>query len=96
MRSHIITVPASLDVVEIVEYLSDRSIESGEAFIREFTEKCRYLTSFPFMGKSHSELQTGLRSIQLKPYVIFYIVTNETVGIIRVLRGDRDLKALFK
>jgi hypothetical protein len=40
MRSHIITAPASLDVVEIVEYLSDRTIESGEEFIRDFTEKC--------------------------------------------------------
>jgi toxin ParE1/3/4 len=95
MRRHIITVPASLDVVEIVEYLSDRTIESGEEFIQDFTEKCRYLTSFPLIGKSYSELQPGLRGIQLKPYIIFYAVTDEVVEIVRVLRGDRDLKALF-
>lgn len=34
MRSHIITAPASLDVVEIVEYLSDRMIESGEQCLK--------------------------------------------------------------
>jgi toxin ParE1/3/4 len=95
MRSHIITAPASLDVVEIVDYLSDRTIESGEEFIQDFTEKCRYLTSFPLIGKSYPELQSGLRGIQLKPYIIFYTVTDEVVEIVRVLRGDRDLKALF-
>jgi toxin ParE1/3/4 len=95
MRSHIITTPATLDVVEIVDFLSDRDVESGENFIREFAEKCRYLTNFPLIGKSYSELQVGLRGIQLKPYIIFYITTDEVVEIIRVIRGDRDLKALF-
>jgi toxin ParE1/3/4 len=95
MRRYIITAPASLDVVEIVEYLSDRTIESGEKFIQDFTEKCRYLTNFPLIGKSYPELQFDLRGIQLKPYIIFYTVTDEVVEIVRVLRGDRDLKTLF-
>jgi toxin ParE1/3/4 len=95
MRRYIITSPASLDVVEIVEYLSDRAIESGERFIQDFTEKCRYLTNFPLIGKSYPELQSDLRGIQLKPYIIFYTVTDEVVEIVRVLRGDRDLKTLF-
>jgi toxin ParE1/3/4 len=95
MRRHIITTPATLDVVEIVDFLSDREVESGENFIREFTEKCRYLTNFPLIGKGYPELQPGLRGIQLKPYIIFYITTDEVVEIVRVLRGDRDLKALF-
>jgi toxin ParE1/3/4 len=95
MRRHVITTPATFDVVEIVDFLSDRKVESGEDFIREFTEKCRYLTNFPLIGKSYPALQPGLRGIQLKPYIIFYITTEEVVEIVRVVRGDRDLKALF-
>ncbi len=87
--------PATLDVVEIVDFLSDRDVEAGEDFIQRFAEKCRYLTNFPLIGKSYPELQDGLRGIQLKPYIIFYITTDEVVEIVRVLRGDRDLKALF-
>jgi toxin ParE1/3/4 len=95
MRRHIITTPATLDVVEIVDFLSDRDVESGERFIQDFAQKCRYLTSFPLIGKGYADLQPGLRGVLLNPYIIFYTVTDEVVEIVRVVRGDRDLKALF-
>ncbi len=35
MRRHIITMPATLDVVEIVDFLNDRDVEAGEDFIQK-------------------------------------------------------------
>jgi toxin ParE1/3/4 len=95
MRRYIITTPATLDVVEIVDFLSNRNVESGERFIQDFAQKCRYLTDFPLIGKGYSELQPGLRGLLFNPYIIFYEVTDDAVTISRVVRGDRDLKALF-
>jgi toxin ParE1/3/4 len=31
----------------------------------EFTKKCRYLTKFPLMGRSYSEIRPDLRSLPL-------------------------------
>jgi toxin ParE1/3/4 len=95
MGIHIISRRASLDVVEIVDYLSDRDMAAGEQFLQQFTEKCRYLTQFPLIGKGYPELQAGLRGVVLNRYIIFYTVTEVEVTIVRVLRGDRDLKAMF-
>jgi toxin ParE1/3/4 len=47
MRRYIIAHRASLEIAEIVDFLSDRDMASGERFIQQFTQKCRYLTSFP-------------------------------------------------
>jgi toxin ParE1/3/4 len=96
MRIHVISRRAGLDVVEIVDFLSDRELASGERFLQQFTEKCRSLTNFPLIGKSYPELQDGLRGVVLNRYIIFYTVTDEAVIIVRVLRGDRDLKSVFQ
>ncbi len=95
MRRYEIARTASYDLEEIVDYLSDRGFDSGEQFLKKFTQKCRYLVSFPWIGKSYADLDPGLRGILLDRYIIFYQVTDEAVTIARVVRGDRDLTALF-
>jgi toxin ParE1/3/4 len=95
VRRYIIARRASLEIAEIVDFLSDRDMEAGERFIQQFTKKCRYLTDFPLIGKPYTELLPELRGVVLNRYIIFYEVTDEAVTIVRVVRGDRDLKPLF-
>jgi toxin ParE1/3/4 len=95
MRRYEISRTASYDLEEIVDYLSDRGFDAGEQFLKKFTQKCRYLVSFPWIGKSYDDLDPGLRGILLDRYIIFYQVTDEAVTIARVVRGDRDLTTLF-
>ena len=95
MRRYEISRTASYDLEEIVDYLSDREFDSGEQFLKKFTQKCRNLVNFPLIGKPYDDLNSGLRGIFLDRYIIFYQVTNEAVIIARVVRGDRDLTTLF-
>ncbi|MBE9031587.1 type II toxin-antitoxin system RelE/ParE family toxin [filamentous cyanobacterium LEGE 11480] len=95
MRRYVIAHTASRDITDIVDYLSDRDIALGESFIRDFTEKCRYLTQYPMIGKAYPQLQSGLRGIVLNRHLIFYTVTDEAITVVRVIRGDRNLDALF-
>lgn len=48
------------------------------------------------MGRARDELKPGLRSFPVKSCVIFYRLENSRIEIVRVVRGARDLKALFK
>ena len=95
MKRYIISRRASLEIAEIIDFLSYRDMAAGERFIQQFTQKCRYLTDFPLIGKLYAELLPELRGVVLNRYIIFYEVTDEAVTIVRVVRGDRDLKALF-
>jgi len=38
---------------------------------------------------------SGLRSVLVSPYVIFYRVGESSLDIVRVLHGRRDLDAIF-
>jgi toxin ParE1/3/4 len=47
------------------------------------------------MGRSYPELALQLRGIPLDGYIIFYKVTDDLTEIVRVVRGDRDLRSIF-
>jgi toxin ParE1/3/4 len=47
------------------------------------------------MGRSREELAAGLRSIVLKPYVVFYRPLDDGIELIRILHGKRDVPDEF-
>ena len=79
MRRYEISRTASYDLEEIVDYLSDRGFDSGEQFLKKFTQKCRNLVNFPLIGKPYNDLNLGLRGVFLERYIIFYQATDEAV-----------------
>jgi toxin ParE1/3/4 len=50
----------------------------------------------PNLGRARDEdLRPGLRSFPVGEYVILYRIEDEDVVILRVLRGSRNMAALF-
>ena len=96
MSQYIISPTAIRDLEQISDYYSDRNLVAGERFLEDFTKKCRYLTQFPRIGRSYEHLQAGMRGISLDRHIIFYQLLTDGIEILRVLRGDRDLEALFE
>ncbi|HIK11328.1 MAG TPA: type II toxin-antitoxin system RelE/ParE family toxin [Oscillatoriaceae cyanobacterium M33_DOE_052] len=96
MNQYQISPSASRDLNEISEYFLAQSITAGERFFQEFNRKCKYLTQFPYMGKSYGHLLTDLRGLPLEGYIILYRTIGETVEILRVVHGRQDLEALFR
>ena len=90
-----ISLEASKDLDDILDYFLSRNIEAGERFIQEFNKKCEYLTSFPNIGRSYSNFDRTLRGIPLDSYIIFYRVFEDSLVIARVVSGYRDLESLF-
>lgn len=62
------------------------------ARIAETTDR---LADFPESGTPRSELGPGLRSLVVGHYLVLYRVGPDSVDIVRVVHGARELRALI-
>jgi toxin ParE1/3/4 len=92
---YIIAPEAAQDLEEISTYYSTHNIEAGEKLIDEFEARCRYLVSFPNIGRSYPTIRPYLRGISFSDYILFYRVSQDMIEILRVVNGSRNLEALF-
>ena len=61
------------------------------------TARVALLARQPYIGRRRDEdLRPGVRSFVVGDYVIAYRVDGDNVLILRVLRGSRDIEALFR
>lgn len=68
----------------------------AERFVRSLTEHFYLLSRNPYIGRRRDDdLNPGVRSLPVGQYVIFYRIENEDVLIQHVVRGSRDIQALF-
>ncbi len=96
IRRCLIAPLALQDLNEITAHFATTNVSAGEKFITQFEQKCRYLQSFPLIGRSYNWIYQDLRGVPLQGYIIFYRVTEEQLEILRVVSGRRRLELLFK
>jgi toxin ParE1/3/4 len=97
--AHRIAPEAEAELDDIWYYIAkgSGSIEIADRVIDSVTDRFFLLARFPQMGRRRDEdLRPGLRSFVVGEYVIIYRLEVEEVLILHVLRGSRDLKALFR
>jgi toxin ParE1/3/4 len=92
----IVSDKADADLVQIYRHLSSQSSAGAESIAREIARKFRNLSDFPFIGRERSSLAQGLRSVIVYPYVIFYTIEPDSIVIVRVLHGHRDIDSEFQ
>ena len=79
-------------------YVASRSgsVEIADRLVDSITERFFLLASHPNLGRSRDEdLRSGLRSFPVGEYMIIYRIEAQGVLILRVLRGSRNIEALF-
>ena len=86
---------AVTDGAEIWEFISDDSIDAADRLLDRLDSALDRLAEMPFIGRPRPDLGTGLRSLAVGNYVIYYVPTDSTVEVVRVLHGARDVDALF-
>ncbi|WP_342663892.1 type II toxin-antitoxin system RelE/ParE family toxin [Cylindrospermum stagnale] len=67
-------------------------MDARERFTREFNKKCQNLAKFPNIGRSYANVEPSLRGIPLDGYIIFYQLFENSIVIVRVVSGYRDLE----
>jgi toxin ParE1/3/4 len=95
MRQLRITLAASKDLQAISDYFLAQSIGAGDRFVQLFGQKCKYLARFPYIGKSYDHLRPNLRGLSVMGYIIFYLVNDDSIEIIRVISGYQNLENIF-
>jgi len=90
---------AEADLYAIWYHLAteSHSIEIADRAIDSITDRFYLLATHPHMGRRRDEdLLPGLRSFPAGEYVIVYRVEANDALILRVIRGSRDIEALFR
>lgn len=95
---HCRTPQADSDLDDIWYYVAIRSgnMDTADRLVDSITNRFCLLATHPNIGRARDEdLRPGLRSFPVGEYVIIYRIQDEKVLVLRVLRGSRDITALF-
>jgi toxin ParE1/3/4 len=96
--AHRVAPEAQADLDDVWYYVARASSSPtvADRLIDAITQRFLLLARHPHLGRPRDEdLRPGLRSFPVGNYVIIYRVDGEDVLILRVLRGSRDIPALF-
>lgn len=91
---------AQRDLDEILEYIAARdSVDAAMAVYEKLITRIDKLTSRPTRCRVVPELRacgvTAYRELVIRPYGVFFRITEETVGIVTVLNRRRDLEEIL-
>jgi toxin ParE1/3/4 len=96
---HLRAPQAESDLDEIWYFLATQSnsVDVADRVIDSITARFALLATHPYIGRRRDEdLRPGVRTFTVGDYVIAYRVDGDNVLILRVLRGSRDIEALFR
>ena len=88
---------ARADLIEIGDYIAADSPVRAVSFVAEIEAVIvREIATRPASFPSRFDLAANLRMARHGRYLIFFICEAESVEVVRVLHGERDLKGLFE
>ncbi|MGB0127213.1 MAG: type II toxin-antitoxin system RelE/ParE family toxin [Rhodocyclaceae bacterium] len=96
MTRVVLSVQAERDLEEIGDYIAGDSPQRALAFISALRAHCDRIARAPFAYPARPELADGVRTCTHGPYLIVFRPGDETVLIVRILHGARNLPALFR
>ena len=73
---------------------SGRDDRTADRLVTQILDKCLNYAQFPESGRLREELSAGLRSFSVRPWVMFYRPFQDTIVVLRILHGHRDLKRI--
>lgn len=91
-----ISARAREDLIEIWSYIADDSVANADDFIDQLHDTIESLGRRPGLGRRRDELAAGIQSFPFRRYVIFYRAVLNSIEIVRVLHGGRDIESLIE
>jgi len=94
MNKPVYTSAAHQDLVDIVSFISRDKPGAALAWMEKIEAKCLLVAENPSIGDEQPHLGQGVRATMVGRYLIFHREANGQVEILRVIRGDRDIRQL--
>lgn len=95
MKDLVISERATDDLTEIWLYIAVDSPVAADRFLDELYRACQTLCDNPDIGRLRDDLQSGVRCLPYRRYLIFYRAGAGSVDIVRILSGYRDVTEIF-
>lgn len=91
-NSYHLSIAAEQDIGEIYDYGVYRfGNDQAIKYLTELDFTFNQIVKNPELGKKRDEIKVGLRSLPKNSHVIFYRLIEDSIRIVRVLHGSRDL-----
>jgi toxin ParE1/3/4 len=87
---------AERDLLRINRYLRERNPSAADDILSRIDRKFDQLSHFPFIGRERSSMASGVRSALVGTHLIFYVMHEEQIIIVRVIDGRMDIDAEFR
>ncbi len=88
--------PASIDLLNIIEYISQDNIDAAIRIFETIKSKCKTLNQFPERGRILPELKAygifNYRELVIAPWRIIYRISDQKVFILAVLDSRRNIE----
>lgn len=86
---------AKEDLKAIVEFIARDKPQAARRWLARLRGTCRLLARHPGIGERRPELLSGdCRSFSFGSYVIFFRPVPRGIVVVRVVRGERDVRSL--
>jgi toxin ParE1/3/4 len=96
MKEPLISDEAKDDLAEIWAAIAEaRDERTADRMLQKILASCRAKALFPDTGEARDEILPGLRSFPVRPYVVFYHRHADTILVLRILHGRRDVKRVI-
>lgn len=91
MKSFRLTPAAQRDLSEIWDFTRERwDIQQAETYISEMRAAIERVAEKPARGRDCDEIRPGYRRYAIGSHVVFYVETEGTVDVIRLLHQRMD------
>jgi len=95
--NYLLTEEAKNDLTEIGDYISLDNSTAARNMMIKFKEIFEKLVLTPKLGHKRKDLTNkNVRFWSLKNYLIIYQINEDTIIILRILSGYRDITTLLK
>lgn len=96
MSEPIISYRAEKDLDSIWLHYAKSSVAAADRFLEDFRERAAIHVQLPGMGILRDDVLARSRCFIVGRYLAFYRIEGESIRILRVLHGSRDIPAAFQ
>ncbi len=89
------TAEAENDLLSIWRYIAEDNQQAATRLILSIDKKCGLLAENPKLGAARPDIAPEVRYLTVGNYLILYRELSNSVEVVRVLHGARNLEAIF-
>ena len=86
---------AEQDLADIWAYIAEKNLPAAERLLSEIEFRLQLIAETPMLGPAFPSIAPNLRFFPLKPYLILYQILPDSIEIVRILDGRRDIPSVI-